>query len=65
MNSANVMVNRSAVEAGLAMLDEGGDFVDGAIAYEGSWLGAEIFISFDQRAVELMQERGGSARLLL
>jgi predicted nucleic-acid-binding protein len=64
MNSANVLMNRSAVEAGLAMLDEGGDFADGIIAYEGSWLGAEIFISFDNRAVTLMEARGKPARLL-
>lgn len=64
MNSANVVMNRSAVEAGLAMLDEGGDFADGIIAYEGSWLGAEIFISFDSRAVTLMEARGKPARLL-
>src|SRR3954447_288834 len=41
IESANVLVDRPAVEAGLAMLDAGGDFADGAIAYEGSWLGAE------------------------
>lgn len=64
MNSANVVMNRSAVEAGLAMLDEGGDFADGIIAYEGSWLGAEIFISFDNSAVKLMEARGEPGRLL-
>ncbi len=64
MNSANVVMNRSAVEAGLGMLDEGGDFADGIIAYEGSWLGAEIFISFDKRAVKLMEARGEPVRLL-
>src|SRR5215470_3912041 len=31
----NVETNRLAAEAGLAMLDAGGDFADGAIAYEG------------------------------
>src|ERR1700688_589557 len=39
MNAANVVVDRPAVEAGLALLDAGGDFADGVIAYEGSWLG--------------------------
>jgi hypothetical protein len=29
VNTATVVVNRPAVEAGLAMLDAGGDFVDG------------------------------------
>jgi len=64
INAANVVVNRSAAEAGLAMLDTGGDFADGVIAYEGSWLGADIFVSFDKRAVKLMQSQGKPARLL-
>jgi AbrB family looped-hinge helix DNA binding protein len=34
------------------------------IAYEGAWLGAEIFISFDKKAVRLMESRGESVRLL-
>lgn len=62
-NGANVMVNRPAVEAGLALLDEGGDFADGVIAHEGNWLGAETFLSFDKKAVKLMQSQGWSARL--
>lgn len=64
VNSGNVVVNRRAVEAGLALLDAGGDFADGVIAYEGNWLGAETFISFDKRAVKLMAAQGESARLL-
>ena len=46
------------------MLDAGGDFADGVIAYEGSWLGADIFVSFDKRAVKLMQSQGKPSRLL-
>jgi len=64
MNGANVVVNRPAAEAGLALLDAGGDFADGVIAYEGNWLGADTFVSFDKKAVKLMQAQGGSARLL-
>ena len=64
LNSANVVVNRPAAEAGLVMLDAGGDFADGAIAYEGNWLGADTFISFDKKAVRLMDAQGKSARLL-
>ena len=41
MKSALVVMNRPAVEAGLAVLGAGGDFADGAIAYEGDWLGAD------------------------
>lgn len=64
MNGANVVVDRPAAEAGLALLDAGGDFADGVIAYEGSWLGAEVFLSFDKKAVKLMAAQGESVRLL-
>jgi len=64
INGENVEVNRSAAEAGLTFLDAGGDFADGVIAYEGSWLGADTFVSFDKRAVKLMDAQGQSARLL-
>ena len=64
INAANVVVNRPAAEAGLALLEAGGDFADGVIAYEGNWLGAETFISFDKKAVKLMEARGESVRLL-
>lgn len=64
VNSRNVAVNRPAAEAGLAMLAAGGDFADGAIAYEGSWLGASSFVSFDKKAVSLLQAQQQSARLL-
>jgi predicted nucleic-acid-binding protein len=62
--AGNVETNRPAVEAGLAMLDAGGDFADGVIAYEGKWLGAETFVSFDRKAVEMLAGLGESARLL-
>ena len=64
MRSANVVMNRTAVEAGLSALDAGGDFADGVIAYEGEWLGAEEFVSFDSKAVSLLQGQGSRARLL-
>jgi predicted nucleic-acid-binding protein len=64
VNSDNVVVNRPAVDAGLALLDAGGDFADGAIAYEGSWLGGDVFVSFDKRAVKLMAAQGDSVRFL-
>ena len=64
INGVNVVVNRPVAEAGLAMLDAGGDFADGAIAYEGNWLGADTFVSFDRKAVRLLEAHGKSARLL-
>jgi predicted nucleic-acid-binding protein len=62
--TANVEMNRPAVTAGLKMLEAGGDFADGVIAYEGSWLGGETFVSFDKKAVALLAAQGQSARLL-
>jgi predicted nucleic-acid-binding protein len=50
-NAPTVVVNRIAVNAGLAVFKAGGDFTDGVIAYEGSWLGGETFVSFDNDAV--------------
>jgi len=64
IKSANVVMNRPAIEAGLAVLDAGGDFADGVIAYEGDWLGAEEFVSFDSKAVSILRSQGGRARLL-
>jgi predicted nucleic-acid-binding protein len=64
VDSANVVTNRPAVEAGLELLEKGGDFADGAIAYEGRWLGAEEFVSFDRQAVTLLKSQGQKARLL-
>ena len=64
IDTRNVEVNRPAVEAGLAVLDAGGDFGDGVIAYEGQWLGGETFVSFDQNAVRLVRVQGQAARLL-
>ena len=64
IDAANVTVNRTAAEAGLTLLEAGGDFVDGVIAHEGNWLGADTFASFDQKAIQLMEARGQSVRLL-
>ena len=64
LNDVNVVVNRPAAEAGLVLLEAGGDFADGAIAYEGNWLGADTFVSFDKKAVRLVESQGKSARLV-
>ncbi|MCU1248520.1 MAG: hypothetical protein JWQ49_1549 [Edaphobacter sp.] len=64
LDASNVAVNRPAVDAGLAILNAGGDFADGLIAHEGNWLGAETFVSFDKRAVSLITKQGQQAKLL-
>lgn len=60
----NVVANRPGVEAGLTLLEAGGDFADGVIAFEGRWLGSEAFVSFDKRAVKLLGEQGFAALVL-
>ncbi len=61
---SNFMRDRAAVAAGLAVLEDGGDFADGLVAHEGLQLGAEEFVSFDRKAVSIIQSQGLRARLL-
>lgn len=58
IEARNVVVDHPAVEAGLRMLDGGGDFADGVIAHDGNWLGGETFVSFDRKAVSLIAGQG-------
>lgn len=62
--SSTVVTNRPAIERGLSALNAGGDFADAVIAYEGEWLGAEEFVSFDSKAVSILESQGTRARLL-
>lgn len=64
IGGANVAIDEDAVEAGLTMLDAGGDFADGVIAYEGRREGGEIFLSFDRQAVAKVKAQGAQARLM-
>ena len=56
-----VATDQPAVEAGLALLRAGGDFADGAIAYQGMSLGGPIFASFDRTAVTQLRAGGVKA----
>lgn len=62
VEATNVATDRTAVDAGLRMLDDGGDFADGVIAHAGKWLGAETFVSFDKQAVTRLRAQGEAAR---
>jgi predicted nucleic-acid-binding protein len=64
LNIRNVAADRPTIEAGLAILDAGGDFADGVIAFDGRWLGGETFVSFDKKAVKLHKKQGTAALLL-
>ncbi|MDR2925228.1 MAG: type II toxin-antitoxin system VapC family toxin [Azoarcus sp.] len=62
----HVVIAEDEVEAGLQMLDAGGDFADGVIEYTGRGLArgaAAAFLSFDKNAVSTLAKRGLSALL--
>lgn len=64
LDAGKVVMNRPAVEAGLALLEAGGDFADGIMAHEGKWLGGEIFVSFNKNAITLLSKQGEATHLL-
>ncbi len=64
IESASVGVDRPAVEAGLAVLEMGGDFANGVIAFEGRRAGGRVFTSFDKKAADLIVATGGEAKVL-
>ncbi len=64
MDIENVIIDRATTDAGLAILNAGGDFADGIIAYQGRHLGGDTFVSFDRQAVRLLEASGQRARLL-
>jgi len=59
-----VMTDRAAAEAGLALLEAGGDFADGAIAAAGRAMGGEVFVTFDRGAEKRLRAAGHATRLL-
>jgi len=61
---ADVIVDEVAVNAGLAVLDAGGDFADGVIAAESRRLGGDEFLTFDRRAARAFRTVGIPARVL-
>lgn len=64
LETGNVEMNRAAVDSGLSILEAGGDFADGVIAFDGRWLGGETFTSFDKKAVALLAAQGHPVRLV-
>jgi predicted nucleic-acid-binding protein len=59
-----IVVDSRALVAGFAALQNGADFADGVIAYEGRWLGGETFVSFDKKAVAALARTGLKTKLL-
>ncbi len=56
-----IVMDRPAIEAGLAVLRLGGDFADGVIAHQGASLGGTIFASFDRAALIKLRALGVAA----
>lgn len=59
-----LVIDFETVEFALEILRDGGDFADGVIAYQGHLLGGDTFMSFDRKAVHLLQKHGQTAVLL-
>ncbi len=64
LDTRNVVLDASAMNAGLTTLEAGADFADGVIAHEGRWLGGVTFVSFDKKAVAAIAKQGLKAELL-
>lgn len=63
LTSKKVTAHEEEIEAGLQMMEKGGDFTDGVNAYTGRIMakGLAVFASFDKQAVRLLTEQGISA----
>ena len=51
------------VEAGFALMRQGGDFADGVNEYAGRQMGAEVFATFDKKAAKLLKAQGKVVRI--
>lgn len=58
LDSERIEVDRRAAEAGLAMLEAGGDFADGVILYEAGGRRCDALITFDRRLARLAGDQG-------
>jgi predicted nucleic-acid-binding protein len=64
LNSENVIADDVAIDAGFRAMDEGADFADGVIDFEGRWLGGGTFVSFDKKAITAIAKQGLQTKLL-
>lgn len=64
LSNPKIEVDTAAVGAGLTMLDAGGDFADGVIAFDGLRFGGDVFVTFDRKAARLIESSGGAVSLL-
>jgi predicted nucleic-acid-binding protein len=64
IEAEGVETDRAAAQAGLALLEAGGDFADGAIAEAGRAMGGEVFVTFGRGAEKRLRAAGHATRLL-
>lgn len=62
--SSKVVADHAAIQSGLDMLEAGGDFADGVIAYGGPLLGGDTLLTFDAKAAKLLEAQGHPVSLL-
>ena len=55
LSARAIRVDWGAVEAGVNVLEEGGDFADGVIAFEGAVLGGRVHMTFDRKAIRALK----------
>lgn len=60
----NISVHEKEVSAGFALMKQNGDFADGIHHYLGSQAGADVFISFDKKAIKLLQKQDFRVKIL-
>ncbi len=60
----NLIIRKNELKAGFDMMLLNGDFADGINHYLGMIDGANLFATFDKKAVKVLQERGYQAQLL-
>ena len=60
----NAVTDHYAVEIGLKVLRQGGDFADGAIAATGARAGGDHFATLDKQAARLLAGAGMKVHLL-
>jgi predicted nucleic-acid-binding protein len=65
LESSKFVCKEEEIEAGMLMLEKGGDFADGVNEYSGRMLaqGASVFATFDKQAAQLLTERGIAAMI--
>ena len=64
LDTANIVLDKPAVEAGIALAEAGGDFADGVITFDGRRLGGMHLATFDREAARLISDEGFDTMLL-